>query len=551
MLLIGLTGQVSELSYNTDKIAYKLDLAKLSIAEGAEYGSYADQHEDECLQGTRIKILRDIEEWATSLSSKCIFWLNGMAGTGKSTISRTAAKAFRGKNLLGASFFFKKGEADRGNATRFFSTIASQLQTRIPGMADHLRKVIDSEPQISTKSLNEQFERLILEPISCLKAANNQPSFLVVVIDALDECDNEKDIQVLLKLIPQLQASSSMHFRVFITSRPDLPIRLGFKDMEEHNYQDLILHLIPETDIEHDIRLFLKHRLAEIRKSRMLPQEWPGETNLNTLTTISIPLFISAATMCRVFEDHDLDPQKCLTEYLKYEAEDSKLDAIYLPILNRICTTYNDTDRRKDQFIQDVREVVSVIVLLGNPLSIIDLSVLIGIPTRAISSRLNALHSVLNVPNDENEPIRLFHLSFRDFLLHPETPAKTAIWVDEEATHQKLALQCFDIIRTRLKKNICNLPNYAVSRDEIPDRTISRHLPRSLEYSCRYWVNHLVRSNRTVDDLQPFLATHLLHWVEAMAILNCVSDLMAELASLQLCAKVCCLLRDNTVADAV
>ncbi|KAL6691296.1 putative wd40 protein [Trichoderma pleuroticola] len=509
-ILQSLTDQVSELTCNTDKIAHKLDLAKLSIAEGAEYGSYAEQHEYECLQGTRTKILHDIEEWATSLSSKCIFWLNGMAGTGKSTISRTIARSLREKKLLGASFFFKKGEADRGNATRFFSTIASQLQTRIPGMADRLRKVIDFESQISTKSLKEQFERLILEPVSCSNVVDSQPSFLVVVIDALDECGNDKDIQVILDLVPQLQASNSIHFRVFITSRPELPIRLGFKKMEENDYQDLILHQIPEANIEYDIRFYLQHRFSEIRKSRMLPQEWPGETNINTLATISIPLFISAATMCRVFEDHDLNPLECLDEYLKYKAHDSKLDAIYLPVLGRICTKYSDTDGRKDQFIQDIGEVVSAIILLRNPLSITDLSALIGIPTRAISSRLNSLHSVLNVPTDENKPIRLFHLSFRDFLLDPKTPTKTAIWIDEKATHQKLAMQ----------KNICNLPNYAVSCDDISDDTISQHLPQPL--------------NPRRENPQSFLEIHLLHWVEAMAILNSVSDLIWDLTRLQL-----------------
>ncbi|KAH0531269.1 hypothetical protein TsFJ059_000124 [Trichoderma semiorbis] len=535
-VLLSLTDQMSELTFNTDKIAHKLDLAKLSIAEGAVYGSYADQHEDECLQGTRTKILHDIEEWATTLSSKCIFWLNGMAGTGKSTISRTVARCLQAKQLLGASFFFKKGEVDRGNATRFFSTIASQLQLRIPGMGDQLRKVIDSEPQISTKSLKEQFERLIVGPISCLEAANNQTSFLVVIIDALSECDNKKDIQVLLNLIPQLQACSSIHFRVFITSRPDLPVRLGFKDMKEDDHQDFILHEIPEADIERDIRFFLNHRLDEVRKSRMLSQEWPSETNINTLTTMSIPLFIFAATMCRAFEDHDVEPQKCLDEYLKYEAEDSKLDAIYLPVLNRICTKYGDTDRRKDQFIQDIREVVSAIILLQDPLPIAPLSKLIDIPTEAINSRLNSLHSVLNVPNNETLPIRLFHLSFRDFLLHHGTREKIAIWTDEKATHEKLFIQCLNVMRPSLKKNICNFPCYSIDAKDITNEVTNQCVPMQLEYSCCHWVYHLMRCQDPkahIPIVQSFLAEHLLHWMEIMAILHRLTELTKALEVLQ------------------
>ncbi|KAJ6054863.1 hypothetical protein N7499_005813 [Penicillium canescens] len=81
-------------------------LDKLPIANGAAFDSYTDRHEDECLPGTRTELLNEIAEWAVSQHGKYIFWLNGMAGTGKSTISRTVAKRFKQEKILGASFFF-------------------------------------------------------------------------------------------------------------------------------------------------------------------------------------------------------------------------------------------------------------------------------------------------------------------------------------------------------------------------------------------------------------------------------------------------------------
>lgn len=533
---------MSELSHNTDTVAYKLDLAKLSVASDAESASYANQHEDECLPGTRIKVLHDIEKWATLHRSKCIFWLNGMAGTGKSTISRSLAKRFLGEKVLGASFFFKRGEADRGNAKQFFPTLASQLQTRIPGMDGYLRKAIGDEPQISAKSLKYQFERLILEPISRFKTSSSQPSLLVVVIDALDECENDKDIRVILHLLPQVQECSSTRLRIFVTSRPELPIRLGFDAMGGNDYQDLILHQIPKADIQHDIRLFLECKLADIRKIRSLPQDWPGVTKIATLVTMSVPLFIYAATMCRVLEDHDLDPQQCLDDCFNYKAEESKLDAIYLPVLNRIGAKYDDNSRRKDQLIQHVREVVSVIALLESPLSILSLSKLIDLSTMAIKARLSSLHSVLYIPEDEMVPIRLFHLSFRDFLLDPETPGKTAIWTDENATHEKLAIRCLHIMRIYLKKDICGLANPAADRHrKITARTISRCMPIQLQYSCRYWAHHLMRSQdlkRHLRDAQHFLEEYCLYWIEAMTILGFLSEVTETLRKLQSIPKV-------------
>lgn len=80
----------------------------LPIAKGAFYNAYENQHEDMCLPDTRVELQRRIPAWAESLESECIFWLSGMAGTGKSTIARTMAKSFEDKGQLGASFFFKK-----------------------------------------------------------------------------------------------------------------------------------------------------------------------------------------------------------------------------------------------------------------------------------------------------------------------------------------------------------------------------------------------------------------------------------------------------------
>jgi 2-phosphoglycerate kinase len=82
--------EFEHLTKNIDYTNQKLNLGELKVAKGAAFDSYENQHE-ECLLGTRVELLREIEAWTESPHGKCIFWLNGMAGTGKSTISRTMA----------------------------------------------------------------------------------------------------------------------------------------------------------------------------------------------------------------------------------------------------------------------------------------------------------------------------------------------------------------------------------------------------------------------------------------------------------------------------
>ena len=71
-------------------------------AKGAEY-----QHGSRkgCLKGTRGAILEKIELWARDSGSSPVYWLNGLAGTGKSTIAQTIAERMFANGQLGASFF--------------------------------------------------------------------------------------------------------------------------------------------------------------------------------------------------------------------------------------------------------------------------------------------------------------------------------------------------------------------------------------------------------------------------------------------------------------
>ena len=233
-----------------------------------------------------------------------------MAGTGKSTISRTVARSLLDQGLLGASFFFKRGWGDRGNASRFFTTIAAQLVVRMPRLVPNVVKALDSDPAISDKAMKEQFEKLVLQPLSEIPrdpSCNRQK--LIIVIDALDECEQERHIKTILHLLSRSRDLKGVSLRIFVTSRPELPIRLGFQQMDGDTHQDVALHKIPALIIEHDLRAFLKDELARIQKDHSLPSTWPNQEDLQTLINMARPLFIFAATVCRFIGDRDWDPR--------------------------------------------------------------------------------------------------------------------------------------------------------------------------------------------------------------------------------------------------
>ncbi len=75
------------------------------------------------------------------------------------------------------------------------------------------------------------------------------------MIDALDECDRE-DIREILRLLAQAREIRPISLRSFATSRPEFPIRLGFKQMPDGTYQDLILYEVVTETIARDIRSY-------------------------------------------------------------------------------------------------------------------------------------------------------------------------------------------------------------------------------------------------------------------------------------------------------
>lgn len=531
------------MAQNTNCIVQNMDLGKLESVAGAEFDALSDQYEDECLQGTRTKLLQQVMEWAMSSSQNNIFWLKGMAGTGKSTISRTVARSLKENSHLGASFFFKRGEGDRGNVKKFFPTLTRQLILRIRELRSGVQETLYHDPDIASRSLKEQFEKLLLQPLLNLDRLGRQPQIAVMVIDALDECEHDKDVRNIIGLLPLLQNAKAVRLRVFLTSRPELPISLGFSKIANHDYQDLALHEIPEEVTEHDIHLFLQDRFAKIKHDRNISQDWPGDGIIRELVTMSVPLFISAATVCRYIGDSKLEPKSRLAELLADQAKYvSRMDKTYLPILTRLLDDPESDESEQQQLLKEFHQIVGVIILLAVPLSINALSRFLGIGADLISNCLDLFRSVLDIPGDQDQPVRILHLSFRDFLVQSRpsdqqfTPnPQTRFLVDEPRKHKGIAKLCLKTMQS-LQKDICNLGSPGTRRADIDAQQIRQCLPPELQYSCRYWIHHLKQSQASsseLEDVRLFLQKHFLHWVEAMSLLGLISEVVGMLDALR------------------
>jgi hypothetical protein len=246
---------------------------------------------------------------------------------------------------------------------------------------------------------------------------------------------------------------------------------------------------------------------------------------------MAVPLFIFAATICRFIGEKKWPPEKRLKLILREQAASSgsQMDRTYLPVLYQLLSDANGGEI--EQLKQEFQDIIGVIVLLATPLSVNGLAHLINLPTDDVNNRLEGFHSVLSVPENINSPVRIFHLSFRDYLLNTESP----FHVDEKETHEKIASHCLRVMGSQLRHNICGLASYGTQLIDIDNQVINRHLSAELEYSCRYWVYHLRQSKGCISESKifSFLKQHFLHWLEALSLIGIISEAVGIIDTLE------------------
>jgi hypothetical protein len=360
----------------------------------------------------------------------------------------------------------------------------------------------------------------------------------LLIVDALDECDNEDHIRTILQLLAEARSLTTVRLRVFLTSRPEIPIRHGICAIPQAEHQDFILHNITPKIVNHDISLFLECNLGIIGQEWTLGADWPGEEVLRQLVLYACGLFIWAATTCRFIREGRRFARKRLDIILKgsssaVTAPEKHLNEIYLAVLKHsISSDYSDEE--KEEACNMLKHMLGSTVVLLSPLSTSALSRLLQVSKEDVDLTFNDLHAILDIPTDPTRQLRLHHPSFRDFLLNQDRCGD--FWVDEKEAHQILATSCIQLMSQTLKKDICEMQAPSSQTSQVESSWIEKCLPPEVQYACLYWVQHLQRSGSQAynsEDAYRFLQAHLLHWLEALGWMGKTSEGIQAILSLE------------------
>ena len=513
-----------------------MDLELLEKLDPVHNAGYQAGHHDTCLRGTRESILGGIMEWAQSPQDRHVFWLNGLAGTGKSTIAQTFSATIAETGILGASFFCSRDYLARKELKRIFPTLAYQLACRYPAFRSQIIQVIKRDPSVAQNSLISQLKELIVGPLSSTNIS------CIIVVDALDECvDNQPASAILSVLGRFVNHLSSVKF--FITGRPEPRIRTGFRlPLLEPITQIFLLHEVESSTVDEDIRLYLQEKLTMVAKQRSnfdLSDPWPCDEDLTILTKKSARLFIFASTLARFIESEHHEPNERLRLILTpmdstvHEGR-AGIDPLYTQLLMHAFSGIEETG-----VFANLRRVLGATILAFNPLSRMQISGILRINQSFITTALRHLHSVLLVPSEDSKEIRVFHKSFPDFLQDLGRCSDLRFFINSAIHHTYMALDCLKLLK-RLKPNPCDLPDFSMNRDvaNLPE-LLEEKVGSASKYACVYWTMH-VRSSLTTEDsatrliasMTEFFKTSATPWIEVMSLDNRLESVIHSIYNL-------------------
>jgi hypothetical protein len=436
-------------------------------------------------------------------------------------LSQTIAELYAENGRLAASFFFLRGAGARTRIDHLIPTLAYQICVSIPTSKTVVEKVLDEEPFILSTSLTHQFQKLVIEPL--LAASSGLTAFLsttkanIIVIDALDECDDKCRMGEFITAIIETAGKRFPLIRILLTSRVEEHIRRKFDHSRAESTSIYRLELV-DFDARPDIQAYFQKKFNNIYQQsfpimRGIPQPWPSPSDLNLLLSKAGGSFMFATTLIYWIEASEF-PDRDLKVVLQSDV--MGLDPLYKQVLSEVSLT------------PSFYHILGTIMILVENQSITALSKLLKFQSREIIHDLLAVQSLLLIPGDDDQPIQLFHTSLRDFLT--SQARSESYYINPSIQHALLAIDCLQCLTNDVEHNFfdtageryacCRWPHhiclaFGEQRQDLSDTNFNflvNLVDLLMSKNIESWFNTILNCNRdirksVVQDLEAALSS--------------------------------------------
>ena len=471
-----------------------------------------------CMTGTRVGVLSKFMKWVKG-DPLAIFWLAGMAGTGKTSIAVSLCHMLRDDPdvVLGGGFFCSRsaGSIARTDVQCILPTLAMLLAGKSQEFAETLASELENDQYVGHKPVREQIGPLLRTPLGALSSSTRP---IVFVINALDECNSEQELAELLQLIAGLKCDSAT-IKFILTSRPELHIRDTLISNSAHNTV-LQLHTINVEEVTSDIRLYISGTLEDATAGDV----WYSEHEVDLLVSLSAGLFLFASTVLKYVlqrkqkEDRRDRLRKATSAVATRSAAISAVDKVYELVL----ADASQSDVMDEEELERMKNILACILTARTSLSVEALAALVDMTPGRLRGALERLHSLVYLPDDDSQPdLHTLHASFGDYIFGR---GRVENRISKSLGHDILARGC---LKRLAGDDICfNISQTRSSFKPNPKRTPDG-LPLSLIYACLHWSHHIasasIRSAFDVEIGRNF-RPRFLFWLEVLSVLGKISS---------------------------
>jgi len=471
------------------------------------------------MAGTRESLLKQIVDWVDnkleqeSLLQRNICWVYGPPGIGKTSLAHSVCARLHDQGNLAGIFFCRRDDPNMTEPRNILPTLVYKLARIFPSFRRIVADCLRNDPNLTRESMKDS---LFLDLLYNLPKRPNDS--LVFVIDAFDECGDDRSRPRLLGLLTRAAARVSW-LKIIITSKLEADIPSSFDRPTRPRY--LSFDLAKDGEASSDLRTFARSEFDLVAKRWHLPTPWPEESLFERIISQANGLFIFITTLVLSLE-HCANP----TEFLRVMSEETGVGSeplyrLYSNILN-------------SRIVHSKAEFQRVIgVVLSAPRNRVlreeTIAELAGVETNLVKKWMDDLSSLLYRDEGTNGGIRVRHLSIYDFFVSDRCPRDYRINCQD--TNVQLGITCLKTMVRQLRFNICGFEDSRLTNADIKDlpSRITKNIPDCLRYSCLYWSNHLCfapdnNDRRVWDSLEEFFeGLYPLFWIEVLSILGIVS----------------------------
>jgi len=464
-----------------------------------------------CMEGTRQSILNQVVAWVANGSGPSnTYWVYGLPGIGKTSLSHSICKTLDERNQLIGAFFCQRDDTNSNDPRNILPTLIYKLAENSPMFRRIVAERLLSKPNLTAESMTDTHF------LDFIRSTPSQPNEhpCAFVIDALDECGNNRSRQDVLKALTDAAALAPW-LKIIITSRPEADIERFFRGLTSspHSSYDLTA----DQKASDDLRTFARSQFALVAEHWRIRKAWPEEPDFNELIFRANGLFIFIKTLTLALEECE-DAEESLKEALQGSAG-TGLESLY--------GLYSSILKAHSKISGFWRMIVVIITAQYRPLCEEAIARLTGAKPNLVEKWVDALNSLLYRDQGANGAIRVRHLSISDFFLSDRCEYQ----INLREAHAQQGSACLETMLKGLRFNICNLEDSRLANADIRDlpSRVKQNVSDPLQYSCLHWSNHLC-SSATRDErllvlrgLKTFLeGLYPLFWVEVLSVMGMV-----------------------------